>query len=61
MALGLRELSDEALTEGVTASGAVVELQINRGLWLAWSTDAKREMRSLDPKCLRAASLVRMM
>ena len=61
MALGLRELSDEALSDGVIESGAAVELQINRGLRLAWSTDAKREMRSLEPKCLRASDLVRIM
>ena len=61
MALGLRELSDEALTDGVTESGAAVELQISLGLRLAWSTDAKREIRSRDPKCLRASALVRIM
>ena len=45
MALGLDESSDDMLTDGVTVSGAAVELQIKRGFLLVWSVDARREMR----------------
>ena len=60
MALGFEELSVEALTDGVTVSGAAVELQISRGLRFFWSTDAKRDILSLLPKYARASSFVRM-
>ena len=38
------------IKEAVIPFGAAVELQINRGFQLAWSTDASREMRMRSPK-----------
>ena len=41
--------------------GAAVELQINRGLRLSWSTDARREIRMRSPKVSSAQPAGRMM
>ena len=38
------------LTDGVAASGSLLELHIKRGLRLTWSTKARREMRRAVPK-----------
>ena len=54
-------LSVQALTEGVVAFGAAVELKINHGFWLSWSTYARREMRMRSPKTSSATSAGRMM
>ena len=40
----------DAFAEGVIPFGAAVELQIKCGFWLAWSTDASREMQMRSPK-----------
>ena len=41
--------------------GAVVELEINRGLRLSWSTNGRREMRMRSPKVSSAQPAGRMM
>ena len=45
MALGAEDLSEASLTDRVTASSALMELQISRSLRVCCSTKARREMR----------------
>ena len=61
IALGALPLSVDAFTEGVIPFGAAVELQINRGFRLAWSTDASQEMRMQYPKVSSALPTGRIM
>ena len=61
IALGAIPLSVDAFTEGVIPFGAAVELQINRGFRLAWSTDAIREMWMRSPKVSSALPAGRIM
>ena len=61
IALGSLPLSVDAFTEGVIPFIAAVELQINRGFRLAWSTDASREMCMRSPKVSSALSVGRIM
>ena len=61
IALGANFLSVEAFTDGVMPSGSLIKLQINRGLRLIWSTEARREMRMVPLKSLMESSSVRAM
>ena len=61
MTLGLEELSEEALMEGVMLSGVAVEFHMRWGFRFFWLTEARREMRSRSPKYVSTSSLVRMM
>ena len=61
ISLGALPLSVDTFTEGVIPFGSAVELQINRGFRLAWSTDASREMRMRSPKVSSAMPAGRIM
>ena len=61
MPLGAEDLSEEALTSGVIASRASLELHISLGLGFCCSIEAKREMRSRIPNMRMASSTVNMM
>lgn len=49
----------EVLTEGVTSSGSLDELQISWGFLFGWSMHTRREMRICLPKKWRISSSVR--
>ena len=61
MALGAVYLSVDALTTGVTSSGAAEESHTWRGFLFAWSTDARQEIRTQLPKTNSATSTGRIM
>ena len=58
---GALPLSVDAFTEGVIPFGAAVELQINHGFRLAWSTDASQEMWMRSPNVSSALPAGRIM
>ena len=53
-------MSVEVFTNGVISSRSLIELQINCGLCLIWSTEERREMQMVVPKMTMASSSMRM-
>ena len=61
MAFGLVNVLVDALTSGVTLSGAAEELHIRRGFLFALSTDARRGMQMKSPTTYSYKYIGRMM
>ena len=59
MALGEEDLSEEALTSGMTASGTLLELQFIRGLRVCFSIKEMWKMRKRVLKNWMAPSTVK--